>query len=424
MTLWKAKRMVIGSQVFISYQRTDSDLARQVRVHLSSAGVRTWMDEYDIPVGSYWPDEIDRGLNASDIVVGILSPDAIASRNVKNEWDWAIQNDKPLLLLQYRPCAIPHRYVSINFIDASAMDRASALATLLTTLGIVPVDARVPDTYYARSGAVSVAYQVTGSGPIDFVFVPGFVSHVEHWWTSPEAARFLRRLAAVSRLILFDKRGTGLSDRVADVATMEERMEDIRAVMNAAGSERAVIFGLSEGALLAALFAATYPERTDILILYGGKASYVRRPGYPWEPTADEYTQVIEALAERIHETWGSTESVAEALAWMAPSVMPDDDVRRWVATLLKLGASPGAEIARRRMNLTLDIRHLLPTIHVPTLVVHRTGDLIAPVAAARYVAAQIPGARFVEQPGDDHIPWFGDADAVLEVIESFLAEH
>ena len=411
-------------QIFISYQRSDAAVARQVRVYLAAAGVTTWMDAFDIAPGSYWPDEIDAGLAGSDIVVGILSPDAVASRNVKNEWDWAIQNDKRLLLLQVAPCVVPHRYVSINFIDASAMDRASALATLLTTLGIVPVDARVPDTHYARSGAVSVAYQVTGSEPIDFVFVPGFVSHVEHWWTSPEAARFLRRLAAVSRLILFDKRGMGLSDRVAGVATMEERMEDIRAVMNAAESERAVIFGLSEGALLAALFATTYPERTAALILYGGFASYVRRPGYPWAPTADEYTHVIEALASRIHETWGSTESAVEALAWMAPSVMHDDDVRRWVATLLKLGASPGAEIARRRMNLTLDIRHLLPTIHVPTLVVHRTGDLDTPVVAARYVAAQIPGARFVEQTGNDHIPWFGDADAVLEVIESFLAEH
>jgi hypothetical protein len=168
-------------QVFISYQRTDSDFARQVRAHLAAAGVLTWMDEYDIPVGAYWPDEIDKGLTASEIVVGVLSPDAMTSRNVKNEWDWAIQNDKSLLLLQYRRCVVPHRYVSINFIDATAADLSAALDELMRVPELQPRPAEipVPRTRYARSGELNIAYQVFGEGEIDLVVVPGFISHVE-----------------------------------------------------------------------------------------------------------------------------------------------------------------------------------------------------------------------------------------------------
>ena len=412
-----------NQQVFISYQRTDSDFARQVREHLVGAGVRAWMDQYDIPVGAYWPDEIDKALLASDIVVGILSPDAVESRNVKNEWDWAIQNDKRLLLLQVEPCVIPHRYVSINFIDATADEISRALAALSETLGIragVEDDFEVPETRYARSGDLSIAYQIVGDGPVDLVYVPGFVSHVEHYWMHPSHAHYLRSLSSFARLILFDKRGTGLSDRTARVATMEERMEDIHAVMDAAGSARAVIYGVSEGVALASLFAATYPGRTISLILYSSFASYVARDDYPWRPAVDELEQRIDRDAELIHETWGTVENARDVIDVFAPSALHDEGYVQWFATLLKLGASPGAEIARRRMNLDLDIRHVLPTIRVPTVVIHRTGDRDANVEEGRYTADRIPDAQFVELPGNDHSPAVGDVDRLIDEIETF----
>src|SRR5215475_8316430 len=211
----------------------------------------------------------------------------------------------------------------------------------------------VPETRYARSGNLHIAYQVVGDGPVDLVFVHGWISHIEHLWEEPSLARFLTRLASFSRLILFDKRGTGLSDRIAGVPTLEERMDDIRAVMDDAGSRRAVVFGVSEGATLAALFAATYPERTISLVIYGGMASYVRRPDYPWRPPAEEVLRTwVEEPAKTIHRTWGTTEGLDQVLQWAAPSAAGDEGLKRWLATLQRLGASPGAEIARRRMNL------------------------------------------------------------------------
>ena len=278
-----------------------------------------------------------------------------------------------------------------------------------------------PETRYARSGDVSVAYQVVGDGPLDLVAVPGFVSHVEWAWEEPSVARYLRRLASFSRLLLFDKRGTGLSDRIAGVSTLEERMDDIRAVMDAVGSEHAVIFGASEGGPLAALFAATYPERTSALILYGTFASVVRQPDYPWKRTPEELRRLIEERARTIHETWGSLEAVAQSLQRMAPSAADDEGLKRWLATLMRLGASPGAEIARQRMNAEIDIRHVLPAIRVPTLVLHRTGDRDSSVEEGRYIAARIPGAKFVELPGDDHFPFIGDMDSTLDEIEEFV---
>jgi hypothetical protein len=170
-----------SSQVFISYHRTDLAVAEQVRAHLVKNGVKTWMDHYDIPAGAYWPDEIDQGLNQSHLVVGLLSPDSVTSRNVKNEWDWALQNDKQLILLMTRPCVIPHRYVSINFIDATAADLSAALDELMRVPELQPRPAEipVPRTRYARSGELNIAYQVFGEGEIDLVVVPGFISHVE-----------------------------------------------------------------------------------------------------------------------------------------------------------------------------------------------------------------------------------------------------
>src|SRR5215213_1847111 len=273
-----------------------------------------------------------------------------------------------------------------------------------------------PRTRYARNEDVSIAYQVVGDGPIDLVHAPGSFSHLEYAWEEPGYARYLRRLASFSRLILFDKRGTGLSDRSAGIASMEERMDDVRAVMDAAGSERAVLFGVSESAPLACLFAATYPERTAALVLYAAYASEVRKPDYPWPPTADERAAQIDDLAATVHETWGNVDRLAD----VAPSLADDPAFRTWFSTFCRLGASPGAVVMLERMDALIDVRHVLPTIRVPTLVLHRL-DADYNVEHGRFVAAHIPGARLVELPGVDYFSFVGDSDALIDEIEAFV---
>ena len=232
-----------------------------------------------------------------------------------------------------------------------------------------------PRTRYAKSGDLSIAYQVVGDGPVDLVYAPPAVSHLEYAWEEPGYARYLRRLAAFSRLILFDKRGTGLSDRAAGIAPLEERMDDVRAVMDAAGSERAVLFGASESAPLACLFAATYPDRTAALILYTAYAAEVRQPDYPWPPPAAEHGENLDEKARTIHEDWGNVDWLAD----VAPSVADDPAFRAWFGTFLRLGASPGAVVALDRMNAAIDVRHVLPAIRVPTLVLHRLDSQCLP---------------------------------------------
>jgi class 3 adenylate cyclase len=272
-----------------------------------------------------------------------------------------------------------------------------------------------PETRYAKSGDIHIAYQVVGEGAIDLVLVQGWISHVEHQWEDPSLARFLERLASFSRLITFDKRGTGLSDRVAESAlpTLEQRMDDVRAVMEAAGCSRAALFGISEGGPMSVLFAATYPARTSALVMYGTYARWIRDAEYPWAPTRAEH----EAAFDAYEKGWGTP----IGLKIFAPSVARDERWRQWWARHLRLAASPGAGVALYRMNIEIDVRHILPTIKVPTLVLHRTGDRLMAVGGARYIAGQIPDARYVEQPGDDHIPWLGDADAVVGEIQEFL---
>jgi pimeloyl-ACP methyl ester carboxylesterase len=272
-----------------------------------------------------------------------------------------------------------------------------------------------PKTEYARSGDVHIAYQVVGRGPLDLVYVPGWVSHVELAWEEPTIARFLRRLASFSRLIVFDKRGTGLSDRVPDdkLPTLEDRMDDLRAVMDAVGSERAAVFGVSEGGNLCTLFAATYPERTTALVMYGTFAKRIWSPDYPWAPTPEKRQQEYEF----VEREWGNLID----LAHYAPSKIGDEAFSRRTAAYMRRSASPGAAVALLRMNTQIDIRHVLPTIRVPTLVVHRTGDRDVNVEEGRWLAARIPGTRFVELPGDDHLPWVGDQDAILDEIQEFL---
>jgi pimeloyl-ACP methyl ester carboxylesterase len=262
---------------------------------------------------------------------------------------------------------------------------------------------------------VNIAYQVVGDGPFDLVWAPPWISHVEEAWEEPTLARFLRRLASFSRLIVFDKRGTGMSDRVPEdrLPSLEERMDDMRAVMDAAGSERAAVFGASEGGNLAVLFAATYPERTIALVTFGIFAKRVWSADYPWAPTPEKRA----AWLDLIENDWGGTMDIAD----LVPSAAGDDAFTRRLARWFRRGASPGAAVALARMNTQIDTRAALPVIARPTLVIQRSGDRETAAEEARWIAAQIPDARFVELPGEDHLPWVGDQDGVLEEIEEFL---
>ena len=282
-----------------------------------------------------------------------------------------------------------------------------------------------PETRYARSGDVHIAYQVIGEGPVDLVFVPGWITHVELSWEDPLEASFRRRLAAFSRLIAFDKRGTGLSDRVpADQPPiLEERMDDVRAVMDAVGSERAALMGVSEGGAMSALFAATYPERTAALILYGSFA----RAGAALL-SQDE----LDARLHQLGQNWPDAIDPSVAV----PSLAQDESYRQSWRTFMRHAASPGAALALLRMNSQIDVRDVLPTISAPTLVLYRRDarfghgaaawrtageDPITPRQEAGYLAEHIPGARLVELPGADHLPWVGEPDALLGEVEEFL---
>jgi len=270
-----------------------------------------------------------------------------------------------------------------------------------------------PETRYTRSGDVNIAYQVFGEGRLDLVYVMGWVTNLEAFWQEPSVARFFQRLASFSRLILFDKRGTGLSDRVPikELPTLEQRMDDVRAVMDAAGSDRAALFGVSEGGPMSVLFAATYPERTSALVLYGSYAKRLRDPTYPWAPTREERDNWYDLL----ERGWGGVVDIGT----MAPNA--DPHFREWWARYLRMSASPGAALALGRMNAEIDIREVLPSIRVPTLILHRTGDLDMDVGGARYMASRIAGAKYIELPGDDHLPFVGDQEAILDEIEEFL---
>ena len=272
-----------------------------------------------------------------------------------------------------------------------------------------------PETQYTKSGDVNIAYQVVGDGPLDLVYVPGWVSNVEGAWEEPTSERFLRRLARFSRLILFDKRGTGLSDPVPEskLPTLEERMDDVRAVMDAAASERAALFGVSEGGNLSVLFSATYPERTVALVTFGIFAKRLRAPDYPWAPTEEERESEIEF----VEREWGREMDLHVLL----PSAADDPEFKRRLLSFLRRSASPAAAAALLRMNTQIDIREVLPTIHVPTLVLHRSNDLETKIDEGRWIAGRIPEAKFVELPGGDHLPWVGDQDSVLDEIEEFL---
>jgi pimeloyl-ACP methyl ester carboxylesterase/class 3 adenylate cyclase len=270
----------------------------------------------------------------------------------------------------------------------------------------------MPETRYAQSGGVNIAHQIIGDGPFDLVFVPGFVSHLDLQWAEPRVARFLDKLASFSRLIMFDKRGTGLSDPVARPAPLEDRMDDVRAVMDSAGSERAALFGLSEGGPMSVLFAATYPERTQALILCGTTPTGTLDPDD--NPGGQRWVDMIQS-ARAAAEHWGE----GRTLGLLAPSADRETD-RIGHGMLERSAASPQMAQTAIDMAIDTDVRDLLPNVRVPTLVLHRAEEIV-PVECARYMAEHIPGARLVVLPGMDHIPFYGDGDGYAEEVEEFL---
>lgn len=276
--------------------------------------------------------------------------------------------------------------------------------------------AAMPSTRYTRSGDVDVAYQVIGDGPGDLVYVPGFVSNIEVMWDDPDTARFLETLASFARLIVFDKRGTGMSDRVAvdRLPTLEERMDDVRAVMDTAGSKSATLLGHSEGGNMSILFAATYPDRCDGLILVSCYAKRLWSEDYPWAPTPTDR----EAHIQEMEAHWGDPTKLPD---YMAPSREPDGAYRHWLTRYFRLGASPAAAAHLLRMNSLIDTTSVLPAIRVPTLCIYRTDDEDVRVEEGRWIASRIPGAKFVELPGGDHFLTAGDTGPLLAEIQEFV---
>jgi class 3 adenylate cyclase/pimeloyl-ACP methyl ester carboxylesterase len=273
----------------------------------------------------------------------------------------------------------------------------------------------VPETRYAKTtDGVHIAYQVVGEGPFDLVAILGYVSHIELAWEDPAMADCLRRLASFSRLIVFDRRGLGLSDPIQGAPSLEDRMQDLGAVMDAAGSERAVLFGLSEGGPMSMLFAATYPDRVSALILYGTFARMNQAADYPWGYPPEVLERVVEAKVN----SWGRDDRTVE---YFAPSVADDADFRRRFAVYERRATSPGAYQALMRINAETDVRDVLPSVRVPTLILHRSGDTPIRVGHGRYLHEHIRDSRYIELPGDDHFFWVGDIGAIFGEVEEFL---
>jgi pimeloyl-ACP methyl ester carboxylesterase len=273
-----------------------------------------------------------------------------------------------------------------------------------------------PETQYARSGDLNIAYHVSGEGPFDLVFVPGYVTHLELHWEIPSFVPVLERLGSFSRLIRFDKRGTGMSDRVSGAPTLEARMDDVRAVMDAVGSRRAAFYGLSEGAAMALLFAATYPERTAALVLRSAFPRRMWAPDYPWGRREEEYEREVEGALQ----VFGPRESALEAVRALGRF---DDAEAESFLRLIRFGSSPGSLEALHRMNKEIDVRHVLPAVRVPTLILHGSEDTVVPIEVARYVASAIPTARVVEIPGAGHLAFGTPALQTAAESERFLQQ-
>lgn len=270
-----------------------------------------------------------------------------------------------------------------------------------------------PRTQYAKTGDVHIAYQVFGTGPIDLLWAQGWATHIEYAWESPDYARFLTKMSRFARVIFFDKRGVGMSDRDVGYPTLEERSQDINAVLDAVGTERVAIFGMSEGGAISSVFAATYPERVSHLILNGSRPRYKWAPDYPLGLKPDEVKGAIEYLCNYVEGDFIGIDG--------APSIADDPAAQRWLDTYFRYAASPRALEKLSLMNYDIDYRHVLKAIQTPTLVMHREGDRWCNVGHARYLADHIDGAELRIMPGDDHIAWYGDQDQVVSEIRAFV---
>lgn len=270
-----------------------------------------------------------------------------------------------------------------------------------------------PETRYARSGDLHIAYQTVGQGPVDVLWVPNWIWQMEHVWEQPWVARLLRRVSGFGRLIMFDRRGTGMSDKLSGAPTLEEQMDDVVAVMDAVGSERAAVVAMLEAGSMACLFAATHPERTRALVLYEAMPRMTKAPNYDWPPTREER----EAMVEELRADWGTG---AWTLALSSP-LAQDGPLRAWTARLERLAASPGTAVALFRMHSEIDVRPLLPSIQAPTLVLHRPADTYIDVRHSRYLAKVVPGARLVELPGQHTLPFGPGQDELVDELEEFL---
>jgi pimeloyl-ACP methyl ester carboxylesterase/class 3 adenylate cyclase len=306
------------------------------------------------------------------------------------------------------------------------MDRSSAEGWIRTHVEPLNMNGP-PETHYATSGDVQIAYQAFGVGPPDLVWVPGWVSQLDLYWEEPSLVRFLRRLATFARVVVFDRRGLGLSDRVTltSLPTLEQRMDDIRAVLDDLGVPRAAVLGQGYGSPIALLFAATYPERTSSLVLYSPSAKGgLRTDDYPWGATVAQHEEWIERSTRR----WGTSEFAAEWLARLAPSAAGDERAVAWTARVLRAAGSPAASRTLAEMNAAMDVRAVLPTVHVPTLVLVREdgttpkgGVDVDGVAEGRWIAERLPNASFVVVPGRDYLPWIGDQDTLVDEIAEFV---
>lgn len=299
---------------------------------------------------------------------------------------------------------------TLDWPQARRCRRVTASSDHLMLLENAPL---IPETRYARAGGTHIAYQVFGDGPRDLLLVPGWVSNVDLFWDEPVVVRFFEALSGFARVLLFDKRGTGLSDPVLGAATLEERMDDVRAVMDEVGSEKATLFGYSEGGPMCALFAATYPQRTAALVL---KGSYARRLAAP-DYAAGLSSVQKEELEELTRTRWGSAFDIEARI----PTLAGNKRFRRWWAKFARAGASPAGATALLRMNFGIDVRPILPSIRVPTLILHAARDRIADVEAGRYLAQHIPGATFVELDCDDHVPFGDGMEQVVREVQRFV---
>jgi len=304
---------------------------------------------------------------------------------------------------------------SLHWLTTRTIEQASTVrADLMATQHAEFVPPPVPRIRHAQAGGASVGYQAFGSGARTVVSSPSFAQNIEMIWEQPSAVRYFQRLASLARVIQFDKRGTGMSDRRFPPATLEERVQDILAVMDAEQVDSAVIMGTSEGSSLASFFAATYPERTQALVLKGAYASFIRREDHPWCPTQ----RTMERQIRLLRPVWGRGLFMSR---WAAPSMAHEPGFRRWAARYERRSLAASNLVEWCKLNIALDVRHVLPAIQAPTLVMHSSGDRLIPIASSHFVAEHIPGARFVELAGGDHIPWFGAQEAVLNEIEDFL---